>query len=68
MNPASEVPRLGPIEILERVCGDYFASGKRIVEKLIARANCRFKPCVVDTNVALSHYLSLSCDVMCFLP
>ena len=31
MDPASEAPRLGPIEILERICGDYFTLGKRIV-------------------------------------
>ena len=33
MDPASEAPRLGPIEILERTCGDYFVSGKQIVPK-----------------------------------
>ena len=33
MDPASEAPMLGPIEILERICGDYFVSGKLIVQK-----------------------------------
>ena len=32
MDPASVAPRLGPIEILEGLCGDYFISGKRIVQ------------------------------------
>ena len=33
MDPASEALRLGPIEILEGICGDCFVSGKRIVQK-----------------------------------
>ena len=33
MDLASEAPRLGPIEILEGIRGDYFVSGKRIVQK-----------------------------------
>ena len=32
MHRASEAPRLGPIEILERICGDFFVSGKRIFQ------------------------------------
>ena len=28
INSASETPRLGPIKILQRICGDYFVSGK----------------------------------------
>ena len=32
MDPASEAPRLGPIEILEKICGDCFVSGKRMVQ------------------------------------
>ena len=34
MDHASESPRLDLIKILERICGDYFVSGKRIVQKL----------------------------------
>ena len=28
IDSASEAPRLGPIEILKRICGDYFVSGR----------------------------------------
>ena len=32
MDPAIEPPRLGPIEVLQRLCGEYLLSGKQIVQ------------------------------------
>ena len=50
MDPCSEAPRLGSIEILEIICGDNFASGI---------ANAKFQTCVVDIKLALHQHLSL---------
>ena len=33
MDPGSEAPRLGLIEMLGRICGDYFLSGKLAVQE-----------------------------------
>ena len=43
MDPGSKAPKLAPIEILERICGVHFVSGKLTVQK--QKANARFQPC-----------------------
>ena len=59
----SEAPRLDPIEILERICGDYFVSGKLTVQK--PKLNARFQPCELilscftSTFVAIFRYIVL---------
>ena len=59
MGPGNEEPRLGPIEILERICADYFVSGKLTCPK--AKTNARFQPCglmlklFTSTSVAIVH-------------
>ena len=65
MDPGSEAPRLGPIETLERICGDYFVSGKLTVHEPtltldFSRARLILK--VLDINIC--RYIF--CDVLYF--